>query len=99
MCDFQPGDVVVCVEHVKNTKGWPGEVVPVKGQNYAVLDVFRKPNTDIILVEVSGAPAGASPNKGRSGWKHHLFRRVYRPDGSFIAKCLEPVDLVRRVKA
>lgn len=96
MCDFQPGDVVVCVEHIKKTMGWAGEVSPVKGRNYVVIDVFRKPSTDIILVNVSGAPAGASPTGHRSGWKHYLFRRVYRPDGSLISKLLEPVELGER---
>lgn len=97
MCDFQSGDVVVCIREPKYLipASRPGILVP--GCVYNISEVFIG---EKISGEVTTAVRLSNPethwitkNGREGGWCHTLFRRVYRPDVSLISKLLEPVDL------
>jgi hypothetical protein len=96
MCDFQPGDVVVCVDAGPSWHGIPHGLV--ERQCYTIKDVDPVPDVDgnagCHLVELT-APSGTAVRNGRTlqfgGFATNRFRRVYRPDGSLIGKLMEPV--------
>lgn len=95
MCDFQPGDVVKAVgvpdgdkmgEQPFSTNIRRGEVVNVAAVHCAC---WR----GLCGLDIS------SRDPGTGGyWDARAFRRVYRPDGNFISKLLEPVDLGTEVR-
>jgi hypothetical protein len=89
MCDFQPGDVVVCVDDRPfSDLGEPVNPEVSRGSCYTVIDV--RPNPDdpkrfgVWLSEVDSGPQ-------YWGFRADRFRRVYRPDGTLISKLLQPV--------
>lgn len=91
MCDFQPGDVVICVSNTPKVDSNYNESLNriVVGQTYNV-DRTYPPSFDrdvdgVLLSQVmSSHPQGT--------FRHDHFRRVYRPNGEFIKKLQEPVD-------
>lgn len=96
MCDFAPGDCVVCVDATPvDANGDPAPDLLKQGQCYTISECDYHIGLDSWGVLLSEVPIPA----GYVSFRAHRFRRVYRPDGSLISKLLEPVDLGTEIDA
>jgi hypothetical protein len=86
MCDFQPGDVVVCVDDQPRAPVF-STVNVTKGACYTVSRVYDPSQTrhGRASVELNEVTLG----RGQS-YVADRFRRVYRPDGTLTASLLKP---------
>ena len=79
MCDFKPGDEVVCVDAENTLPDWP----LTEGAIYTVLSVGLGAGNLVWLRVTSESHAA------QSGWRHSRFRKVQRRD---LSAWLETAD-------
>ena len=94
MCDFAPGDRVICVALVPDIETSSSKDDLIVGAEYTVMAVQPGESFDdgvpgILLQETD---AGFN-HKGELWWSADQFRRVPRITETFRAKLLAPVDL------
>jgi hypothetical protein len=91
MCDFQPRDIVECIDD--RPQLIESKVMPAAGQLYTVDRIAPVGGGHSIrLRELTptcylGGPCAC----GGCGWDADRFRKVYRPDDRLIAELTTPV--------
>lgn len=81
MCDFKPGDEVVCVDAAPPVCGWPDGPRPILGQVYVVLGYDHGPDpVGNFGLLIQGLAHDVCPIEGVIGWRHTRFRKVQSRD-------------------
>lgn len=75
MCDFKPGDEVVCVDDSPCEGAMPIRSV-VRGGHYQVDAVWFQPSAESVLLSLIGV--NAAEDMTFAGYGQHRFRRIQR---------------------